>query len=152
MPSRTTVVLISALAAAIALPATFATGHGDPVIKLELKSKQPAKAQGVDNPPEGPSAGDLLVFSETLVNARGKRAGRDAAVCTQLFDASHACTGTYVLGGGQIMVQLIQPGPTGTYTQAITGGTGRYAGASGTVTVRQDPAEGDRFSFRIRVP
>lgn len=90
-------------------------------------------------------------FTETLTNASGKRVGRDAAVCTRLFDASHLCTGVYVLSGGQITVQLVQPGPSGTYTQAITGGTRRYAGASGTVTVRQDPA-GDRFSFRVRVP
>jgi hypothetical protein len=49
------------------------------------------------------------------------------------------------------MVQLIQPGAAGTYTQAITGGTGRYAGARGTVTVRQQSG-GDRFTFRLRVP
>jgi hypothetical protein len=49
------------------------------------------------------------------------------------------------------MVQLVQPAPTGTYTQAITGGTGKYAGVTGTVTVRQR-AGGDRFTFHIRVP
>jgi hypothetical protein len=35
-------------------------------------------------------------------------------------------------------------------TQAITGGTGRYADARGTVTVRQGTG-GDRFTFRILV-
>jgi hypothetical protein len=55
-----------------------------------------------------------------------------------------------VLHGGQVMVQLLQPGRQGTYRQAITGGTGRYAGARGTVTVRQGDG-GDRFTFRIRV-
>jgi hypothetical protein len=49
------------------------------------------------------------------------------------------------------MVQLIQPGPTGTYAQAITGGTGRYAGATGTVTVDQHGG-GDRFTFHVRLP
>ena len=150
MPSRTTVIVIGAIGLALALPGPLATGHGDPVIKLELKSKLD-NAQSIDNPPEGPSAGDVFEFTETLTNASGKRVGRDAAVCTRLFDATHLCTGVYVLSGGQITVQLVQPGPSGTYTQAITGGTRRYAGASGTVTVRQDPA-GDRFSFRLRVP
>jgi hypothetical protein len=48
------------------------------------------------------------------------------------------------------MVQLIQPGPTGTYTQAIVGGTGRYARARGVVVVDQQ-SSGDRFTFRIRL-
>jgi hypothetical protein len=46
--------------------------------------------------------------------------------------------------------QLLQPGQQSTYRQAITGSTGRYAGARGTVTVRQGDG-GDRFTFRIRV-
>jgi hypothetical protein len=37
------------------------------------------------------------------------------------------------------------------YDQAITGGTGRFAGARGIVTVDQR-GDGDRFTFRIRVP
>ena len=37
------------------------------------------------------------------------------------------------------------------HTQAITGGTGKYAGARGTVTLNQHPS-GDRFSFRILLP
>ena len=72
------------------------------------------------------------------------------ATCVALFDATLLCTATYVLPGGQVMVQLLQPGPRGTYDQAITGGTGRYGGARGTVAVRQSDA-GDRFTFRIRV-
>ncbi|MBN1528902.1 MAG: hypothetical protein JW895_07565 [Thermoleophilaceae bacterium] len=40
--------------------------------------------------------------------------------------------------------------PTCLYDQAITGGTGRFAGARGTVTVDQQPT-GDRFTFKIRV-
>jgi hypothetical protein len=37
-----------------------------------------------------------------------------------------------------------------TYDQAITGGTGRYDGARGTVRVAQGPS-GDRFTFKIRL-
>jgi hypothetical protein len=48
------------------------------------------------------------------------------------------------------MVQLVQPGPTGTYDQAVVGGTGRFTGARGKVTVDQQPG-GDRFTFKLKV-
>ena len=86
----------------------------------------------MDNAPTGPSAGDMLIFTEKLFNKRGKQIGSDAASCVRLFDATSLCTGTYRLPRGRLMVQLLQPGPTGTYDQAITGGTGRYAGARGS--------------------
>ncbi len=92
----------------------------------------------------------MLVFTERLLNRRGRTIGSDAATCTRLFDESWLCTGTYKLPGGRLMVQLLQPGPTGAYDQAITGGTGRFARARGTVTVDQRP-DGDRFRFKVRV-
>jgi hypothetical protein len=105
----------------------------------------------VDNAPVGDSPGDVLLFTEQLLDSRGKRIGSDAASCVRLFDKTSLCTAVYTLPRGTIMVQLLQPGLTGTltYNQAITGGTGRYAGARGTVTVAQKP-DGDRFTFKIR--
>ena len=117
---------------------------------LELTSKL-EQVTGIDNPPAGHSAGDVLIFTESLLDSSGSVVGRDAAVCTGLFDETMLCNGVYALSGGQIMVQLLQPGLTGTYDQPITGGTGQFAGATGTVTVVQG-ASGDRFRFRIRVP
>jgi hypothetical protein len=136
---------------AAATPATASTRHATGrTITIDATS-QLEQAQSVDNPPAGPSAGDLLIFTEQLLDLHGRQIGRDAAECVQLFDASSLCTGTYVLPGGQVMVQLLHPGPEPVYTQAITGGTGRYAGATGTVTVRQQQG-GDRFTFHIRLP
>jgi hypothetical protein len=105
----------------------------------------------VDNAPAGDSPGDVLLFTEQLLDSRGKRIGSDAASCVRLFDKTSLCTAVYTLPRGTIMVQLLQPGLTGTltYDQAITGGTGRYADARGTVTVAQKP-DGDRFTFKIR--
>jgi hypothetical protein len=70
-----------------------------------------------------------------------------------LFDERWLCTATYILPGGQVMVQLLQPSLTVTltYRQAITGGTGRFARASGTVTVHQQPS-GDHFVFHVHLP
>ena len=137
------------LAGALAVtagPAVAKGHHGRVTFKLTSKVDQAAV---VDSPPTGDSPGDLLVFTEKLYNARGKQVGTDAAQCVRLFDATSLCTGLYKLPGGQVMVQLLQPGPTGTYDQAITGGTGRYAGARGTVRVAQQASGGDRFTFRI---
>jgi hypothetical protein len=125
---------------------------GERLVKIRVRSTL-EDARAVDNAPAGSSAGDVLVFTERLLDSRGRVVGSDAAVCTRLFDQRSLCTGAYTFKRrGQVMVQLIQPGPTGTYTQAVTGGTGRFAGARGTVTVRQGLPGGDRFSFRMRVP
>ena len=138
----------TALALALTPAAAEAKGKGRTIV-IEARSKL-EHVQAVDNSPSGTSAGDVLVFTEQLFTPRGKRIGSDAASCVRLFDATSLCTGLYVLPGGQLMVQLLQPGPTGTYDQAITGGTGRYAGARGIVRVAQSSG-GDRFTFRIRV-
>jgi hypothetical protein len=99
--------------------------------------------------------GDRIIFTERLLSPKGRTIGHDFADCARLFDERSLCTGVYDLRRGQLMVQLLQPQLTGrlTYEQAITGGTGRFAGAWGTVTVNQGAAKaGDRFTFRIHVP
>jgi hypothetical protein len=147
--TRCTILL--AAVGALALPAAPAAAETrTTTIKARSQLDQ---VQLVDNAPAGDSAGDLLIFTERLVDRRGRRIGSDAASCVRLFDSRSLCTGTYKLPGGQLMVQLLQPGVSGTrtYDQAITGGTGRFAGARGTVTVAQR-AGGDRFTFRISVP
>jgi hypothetical protein len=146
--TRSSIVLIAIGALALSAAPAGAKGHGRTVtIKASSRIDQ---VHLVDNAPTGDSAGDVLVFTEKLFNARGRQIGTDAASCVRLFDVTSLCTGVYKLRGGQLMVQLVQPGPTGTYDQAITGGTGRFAGARGTVTVVQS-AGGDHFTFKIRL-
>jgi hypothetical protein len=155
---RSIPITMAALTLVVAVPFAATASSRSPTarrattITLRLGA-QLQHVQGVDNPPSGGSPGDMLVFTERLVNSSGRQLGSDAATCVALFDQRWLCTGTYVLARGQVMVQLLQPRLTGTlsYSQAITGGTGRFAGASGTVTVRQRPA-GDRFVFHIRLP
>jgi hypothetical protein len=148
---KRTALIVMALAGvgAVALTSAASGGRQPAAVTLHAHSKV-EHAQVVDNAPQGRSAGDVLVFTEQLLDTRGRKIGSDAATCTYLFDQRSQCTGTYVLSGGQLMVQLIQPGPTGTYTQAIVGGTGRYARARGVVVVDQQ-SSGDRFTFRIRL-
>jgi hypothetical protein len=145
-------VLVPAVAFAVAASARPRAARRANAIKLRFRS-QLEHVQYVDNSPSGRSAGDMLVFTERLLNSAGRRVGSDAASCVVLFDKRSLCTGTYNLPGGQVMVQLVQPSLTGTltYTQAITGGTRRFARASGTVTVNQRPS-GDRFLFDVHLP
>jgi len=149
---RTTSIAIVAGATLSALGASAAAAgsSGPSSITIHLSSKL-EHVKYVDNPPAGPSAGDDLIFTERLLDAHGRTIGSDAASCISLFDQRSLCTGTYVLAAGQIMVQLLQPGPTGTYAQAITGGTGSYARATGTVTVAQGSG-GDHFTFHVYEP
>jgi len=149
--SHTGITLV--VGAALLLSAATAEARSrDRTITLKARS-QLEQVQLVDNAPAGASAGDQLIFREALFDLRRRRIGNDAADCVRLFDESFLCTAVYRLRGGRIMVQLLQPGLSGTrtYDQAITGGTGRFAGARGTVTVAQRP-QGDRFTFRISVP
>jgi len=142
-------VLLGALGALAILPAPAGAKPREHTITLHARGVI-QQAQAVDSPPAGESAGDLLVFTERLLDKRGNRLGADAAHCLRLFDPTWLCTGTYRLPGGRLMVQLLLPGPAVTYDQAITGGTGRFAGARGTVTVEQRP-DGDRFTFKVRL-
>jgi hypothetical protein len=99
----------------------------------------------VDLGPQGPTHGDLRVFSVPLYNESGKeKVGRLDAFCAVTDPAdepnerSHMaeCTYTYTLPGGEISAQgvnaypkLSEPAPRS--VDAITGGTGKYAGVRG---------------------
>jgi hypothetical protein len=148
-----------AIAAALALfaavpPATAAAArHATSRIVVIRAHSQLVNAQAIDANPTGTS-GDRILLTEKVLNAKGRTIGHDFADCVRLFDERSLCTGVYDLRRGQLMVQLLQPALSGrlTYRQAITGGTDRFDGASGAVTVHQGAAGVDRFTFRIRVP
>src|SRR5689334_17173699 len=52
---------------------------------------------------KGPSVGDELVASDSLLNAKGKKVGHDAGVCvfTSLAPPEAACSITFFLPRGQ---------------------------------------------------
>jgi hypothetical protein len=143
------IIVLGAVGALGFLAAPAGAKGGDRTITIKARGEV-EHAQSVDNAPAGESAGDMVVFTERLLDRHGKQIGSDAASCVRLFDQSWLCSGAYKLPGGRLTVQLLQPGPTGTYDQAITAGTGRFAGARGTVRDAQQPG-GDRFTFKIRL-
>ena len=98
----------------------------------------------VDVGPQGPSQGDMRVVHTTLYNAEGtKRIGRHDQFCVLTDPGKKVqmteCVRTYTLPGGEIDSQGVSARSTLNDSQkpggtdAITGGTGKYAGVGGEV-------------------
>jgi nitrogen fixation-related uncharacterized protein len=98
----------------------------------------------VDLGPQGPSHGDMRVVNAPLYDASGKeRIGRLDLFCVLTDPADEPvenanmaeCTKTFTLPGGEISVQGVEAYPTlsapAPGEDAITGGTGKYAGVRG---------------------
>jgi hypothetical protein len=85
------------------------------------------------------SLGDRIVFTNPLVSAAGRRVGRLYLHCTvvvaapQANRAAFACEGVVALGGGTLSVQTLLLRAGATVNGIVTGGTGRYANARGTL-------------------
>jgi hypothetical protein len=96
-----------------------------------------------------PSLGDYVVFHDVLL-VDGEEVGDEGGTCP-LVDLEQGlihCTGTIRLPGGQITFQgLTTTEPT--KQVAITGGTGRYREAGGTVQIKEVSGEELRLTFRI---
>ena len=105
----------------------------------------PIQSDLIDLGDPGASLGDEFIASQTLFR-RGREVGEAGIVCTTTevvppYDVETLhCVATLSLRKGQITLQgLIEvqgmddPGP---FTVAITGGTGKFRGASGEARVR----------------
>ena len=84
----------------------------------------------------GPDIGDVLAFTQTLV-AQGKPAGVVHLAAIGVDHRRHLtqATGTVVLAKGTIAVSGVVP-QSHLFSLAVVGGTGTYADAHGTLTVR----------------
>lgn len=82
---------------------------------------------------KGPAPGAVMVFSEKLAQG-GKAVGSDHIVCTFTGTwpgETDFCRAVFELRGGSVVAEGVSA--RGPFTVAVTGGTGRYAGARGTV-------------------
>ncbi|MEV6682385.1 hypothetical protein AB0N09_36835 [Streptomyces erythrochromogenes] len=93
------------------------------------------------NPGGAPAQGDRTVFRSILFDKDDKQVGETGGTCTTTRvdngGAEH-CVVTYTLPGGQLSVQgmvfgHLVPGPPPSFDNGITGGTGAYDRASGSV-------------------
>lgn len=102
----------------------------------------------VDNPPKTirkdphASVGDILAFSNPIFDeSRKHRLGVSSAQCIatrpgRIATATYTCSGTFALNDGTIAVAALQRGEPITQQLAVTGGTGAYDGARGTIVAR----------------
>jgi Allene oxide cyclase len=130
-----------ALLAAFALPAAAATAKTIHVVER-------ATTDAVTNGSEEDRAGNVLTWHNKIYDAKNKhRVGRDAGYCVRIVvGKSWECSWTTFLKTGSISVQ----GPfsdSGNTVLAITGGTGSYAGASGTMNLEYRNKKGTAFDF-----
>ena len=102
----------------------------------------------VDLGAPGDSVGDLLTFANPVYDAANKvQLGTDQGYCVRVAVAkSWECFWTLILKEGQVTVE----GPfydQGDSMMAITGGTGKYAGAKGSMRLHPRDAKGSSYKF-----
>ncbi len=102
----------------------------------------------VDLGAKGDSVGDLLVFSNGVFDADNKtQLGTDNGYCVRtVVGKSWECFWTVTLKAGQITIE----GPfsdEGDSLVTVTGGTGKYAGAKGSMKLHPRDAKGSSYDF-----
>jgi hypothetical protein len=110
------------------------------VTTLHLTEKQTFQRY-VDKGTKGESPGDIRIFGGTVFQ-KGKKVGRDRIRCV----VAATCTARVWIGGSSLISKgFVAKGPS--FTAKITGGTGKYAGARGTVDVVGGPVT--RYTVRL---
>jgi len=110
--------------------------------------ERPVGETTVDLGAKGDSIGDLLVFANGIFDAANKaQIGSDQGYCVRIVvGKSWECNWTMMLKGGQITVE----GPftdEGDSLLTITGGTGKYAGAKGSMKLHPRDAKSTSYDF-----
>ena len=143
---------LGATAAAITVALVLAAGgsgqvSGARTIKL-FEAPKGSTFGFVDNAPKTSrkdphaSIGDILAFSNPIFDgSRKHRLGVSSAQCIatragRVASAIYTCSGTFALNDGTIAVAALQRGEPTTQQLAVTGGTGAYDGARGTIVAR----------------
>jgi hypothetical protein len=90
--------------------------------------------------------GDQAIFRSVLKNAQGRKVGSSTVVCELVLGKQLLCNGVFRLPGGTLTGTAMVPASESSMAPvhiAITGGTGRYAGATGEgVSTPQSPTVG----------
>src|SRR5580700_4711731 len=110
--------------------------------------ERPVGETTVDLGAKGDSIGDMLVFANGVFDAANKtQVGSDQGYCVRtIVGKSWECFWTLTLAAGQITVE----GPfldTGDSLMVVTGGTGKYAGAKGSMKLHPRDATPTGYDF-----
>jgi hypothetical protein len=133
-------VVLGFTAALAVLPAMA----GEKIVVVE----RPVGETSVDLGTKGDSVGDLLVFANKVYDAGNKtEVGSDQGYCVRtIVGKSWECIWTLTLKAGQITVE----GPfmdEGDSLMSVTGGTGKYAGAKGSMKLHPRDATPTGYDF-----
>ena len=110
--------------------------------------ERPVGETTVDLTAKGDSVGDMLVFANGVFDAENKtQVGTDQGYCVRtIVGKSWECFWTLTLKSGQITVE----GPffdQGDSLFVVTGGTGKYAGAKGSMKLHPRDATPTGYDF-----
>jgi allene oxide cyclase len=138
---KNTLCRVAALAATLSAVPAFAAEQ----IKVV---ERPVGETTVDLGAKGDSIGDLLVFANGIFDAANKaQLGSDQGYCVRtIVGKSWECFWTMTLKAGQITVE----GPfmdEGDSLFSVTGGTGKYVGAKGSMKLHPRDAKSSSYDF-----
>jgi allene oxide cyclase len=110
--------------------------------------ERPIGETSVDLGAKGDSVGDMLVFANGVFDSANKtQLGTDQGYCVRtIVGKSWECFWTLTLKAGQITVE----GPfmdVGDSLLTVTGGTGKYAGAKGSMKLHPRDAKSSSYDF-----
>jgi hypothetical protein len=99
----------------------------------------------------GPFPGDNAVFSFGLYTSPDRKTSVGSAIftCTYNFNRHAFCDASYQLAGGVILGAGAFNFNAGTFAVAITGGTGKYAAATGDISATPAAKHSQRLAFII---
>jgi allene oxide cyclase len=136
------------VAAFVAVGRTTADAAPPPIHVVEHASSDQITT---DADPAGDSVGDILTFANDVFDANNAhKIGTDQGFCIRTVKGvAFECWWTTFLPKGQITVEgpFYDSGPS---TLAITGGTGAYADARGTMTLSAHGTIGFNFDFSVK--
>lgn len=137
------------LGAAVAVPGVSAQNVPDTLTFHELdKGSTLTHIRNTRHAPRRSNLqGDVIVFTNRLVDDSGAQAGKLSVTCIttkgalDFMKSADVCTGVAEISGGTVTFQLLLKPSASRVEAAITGGTGAYAGARGTVV--SETSDGD---------
>lgn len=133
--------VLGAAALVAGVLATSASASGGGSFQVTAITKQ---AKNIDVGPRGTNIGDYSVFSDNVFR-NGRSVGELNGVCTHTRidpaanQGSQQCVITVTLPRGNLMLQDVirfSGVQVKSVTAAVTGGTGHFAGATGTAHIR----------------
>jgi allene oxide cyclase len=145
------VVAVSASGDQSPQPTHHGHGHGGPGGKVITVIEHATSDTTTDTGATGDSVGDVLTFANDVFDgSNANKVGTDQGYCLRVVaGTSYECTWTTFLPGGQIVVA----GPfydAKDSTLAITGGTGRYRDARGSMELHARSG-GTEFAFVFHI-